>query len=373
MGLEASLDLEYLGAFRVVARGESTSSYAAGALGYNSTNNSLYMAGHSHDNAIAEFQVPDSFSKEESALNIIQANVLQSYTTILDKKEVGKDTDKITGILYYKDNLIVNSEIWYDGNGTNVDNLQVFTNAHDLRSSAHKGLFQLEGAALSAGYMGEIPESLQQKLGGKFFTGWASNYGITSRYSQGPSLHIFDPQDAIDADVNVDVGIETTAKMVFPFRDGHPMVVGGDAYKMDISPMWGPLSRGFYGFIIPNTEIFMVVGSNGGIHSGIGYKITQDSGRVCGGPCSYEADDRYNYFWLFNINDIAEADEPWLARPISYGKWSHPYDSDGSKRIIGGAYDAENERLFLTLTSAGKVGAYDNPPLIITYKVSSKQ
>ncbi len=372
LGLSASLDVEYLGAFRALSGGESSSNYAVGTLAYNQDNNSIYLAGHAHHNAIAEFQVPAELSKQERPKDIVQAAVLQKYVKVLDKKQVGQDTDKITGILYYKHQLLVTSEIWYDGNGRNMDNLQVFENANNLQASKYIGMLQLDGGAKAAGYMAKIPKELQDKLGGEYYTGWASNYSITSRYSQGPSLYTFEPEDAIGAKTTDDRSIATQVKMMFPFNPRHPLVAGGDKAKKDISPLWGPMARAKYGFIIPNTNIFMLVGSHGGLHSGIGYKIRQDTGRVCGGYCTYEASDSYNYFWLFNIDDIVNAKQPWMVKPFSYGKWSHPYDNGGKRKIIGATYDIESRRLFLSISGAGRIAKYDRPPLILTYKIAAK-
>jgi hypothetical protein len=69
---------------------------------------------------------------------------------------------------------------------------------------------------------------------------------------------------------------------------------------------------------------------------------------------------------------MLNADEPWLVRPFSYGKWSHPFDDGGELPIRGAAYDAEKERLYLTLDGAGKTGIYGSPPLILTYEVKAK-
>jgi len=372
LGIQATLDVEYLGAFRALAGGESNSNYAVGVLGHNSDSNSLYMAGHSHHNAIAEFEIPDELSLEEAAEDIVTANVLQEYMTILDKKLDGNNTDKITGILSYEGNLLVTSEIWYDANGSNRDNLQVFSTSYALSSSSFNGMLQIDGGATAAGYMSKVPAELVDKVGSPYIVGWAANYSITSRYSQGPSLHTFDPQDAINAVIGVDKKIEAIPRMVFPLEHGKELVEDGTKYSLNISPIWGPLSKAKYGFIIPGTDLFMAIGSTGGIHSGIGYKITQDDGSLCSGQCTYEADDNYNYFWLFDINDIISADEPWLTRPISYGKWSHPYDKGGRHSVLGATYNEESSVLYISLREAGQVGAYDRPPLIIAYNIQAK-
>jgi hypothetical protein len=372
LGLEATLEIEYQGAFRVRAKGESTSDYAVGTLGFNPDNKSIYMAGHDYHGAIAEFEIPAELSFETQASNIPEAPVLQQYVKILNKKETGNTTNKINGILYHNQNLLVSSEIWYDGNADNRDNLQVFTNAQDIRSSSFKGMLQIDGGAKAAGYMFKVPEELTEKLGSEYLIGWASNYSITSRYSQGPSLFRFEPNQAIDAVLSVDKTVDTDPLMVFPLSEGKQLVEGGDKYTMDISPVWGPVAKVKYGFIIPETTYFLAIGWHAGVHSGIGYKITQDNGKICGGPCSYHSDDVYNYFWIFDVNDMLESEHPWLVSPISYGKWSHPYDEKGNNQVIGGTFDDKNDILYLALNGAGQIGNYDRPPLIISYKVKSK-
>jgi hypothetical protein len=161
--------------------------------------------------------------------------------------------------------------------------------------------------------------------------------------------------------------------MVFPYSKDKQLVQGSDLYTLDISPIWGPITQAQYGFIIPGTSYFLAVGLHTGIHSGIGYKITQDNGNVCAGPCSYSSADVYNYFWIFDVEDMLNAAQPWLVQPITYGKWSHPYDKNGTRRVIGGTFDDQNNVLYITISGAAKIGAYDTPPLIIGYKVKAKQ
>jgi hypothetical protein len=372
LGIQATLDVEYLGAFRALADGESTSDYAVGTLGFNPDNNSIYLAGHAHQNAIAEFGIPSELSLNESPSQVVIAEILQNYVTILNKRDEGNQTNKINGILYYNENLIVTSEIWYDGNGDNKDNLQTFSMANNLGTSPYTGMLQLEGFARAAGYMSKVPDESIELLGGDYISGWASNYSITSRYSQGPSMYVIDPQEIINATPTVTREIKSSILMSFPLSEGKSLVPDGDRYLKDISPIWGPVAQARYGFIVPGTSLFMVIGSHGGIHSGVGYKITQDGGNVCGGGCTYEASDNYNFFWLFDINDITTAENSWEVQPISYGKWSHPYDNSGGNMVKGATYDHVNKKLYISLDNAAKVGTYDRPPMILAYKVQSK-
>ena len=53
--------LQYKGAFRLPAEtfGASSTNYAQGPIAYNPDNHSLFVVGHAHDQAIAEFAIPE--------------------------------------------------------------------------------------------------------------------------------------------------------------------------------------------------------------------------------------------------------------------------------------------------------------------------
>ena len=362
LGLQAQFNIEYKGAFRVTdSSSSSNSNFAVGTLGYNSRSDSLFIAGHAHHNAIAEFKIPDILSFSANAKEIVNAETLQPYTRILD----GIPNNKITGMLEFNGSLVVTSEIWYDGSGSNKDN--IFTLDLDNISRHTTNIAQLNGAARIAGYMSKIPESYRKLLGGDYLVGWASNYSITSRYSQGPSLAVFNPQDVVDGSKTIPSNI----KQVYPMESGkklHPQGNNNSASVDEISPLWTNISKARYGFIVPDSNTFMVVGSTGGLHGGLGYKITQDTGRLCGGGCTRIAADNYNYFWLYNVKDILTAENPWDARPYSYGKFILPYDG----QIIGAVFD-NNETLYISVGGAGQTGRFDRPPLILAYSINAKQ
>ena len=124
-----------------------------------------------------------------------------------------------------------------------------------------------------------------------------------------------------------------------------------------------------YGFIVPGTRTYAVLGSTGGTSSGIGYKIRQDNDNLCGGYCAYGSDDYSNYYWLFDLDELLAAESLSDPRPYDYGAWQVPFDDGGSHRIIGGAYDPEEGVLYLSLGNAGQVGTYDRPPLIVAYRI----
>ena len=166
--------------------------------------------------------------------------------------------------------------------------------------------------------------------------------------------------------------IDTQVHMDFPYQGQRWLTSDAlDSGPTPASPLWNFLAKARVGFIAPGTSTFVVLGEIGGTRSGIGYKITQDDGNLCGGYCAYDADDYDNAYWLFDVHDIVAADDVHLPHPYSYGTWSVPFDDGGSHRIIGGTFDPTGATLYLALGSAGQVGTYDRPPLILAYSVPS--
>jgi len=184
-------------------------------------------------------------------------------------------------------------------------------------------------------------------------------------------LFSFDSTTLLDDTAANSGPINATAFMNFPHGGGNYLSPDAlQASQGSASPIWNFLSRAVYGFIVPGTSTFAVFGSSGGVNSGIGYKITQDNGNLCGGFCSYAAADNYNYFWLFDVQEILGAGQVYDIQPYAYGEFSVPFDNQGKNRIIGGTFDPATGMLYLSLKYAGRVGEYDRPPLIVGYQLS---
>jgi hypothetical protein len=372
-GLVTLADLTYLGAFRLSSaeHGISSTNYAICTLGYNPANHSLFIAGHDHHRAVAEFAIPEPGTADDVTLLPVVEAPLQVFAPVLDQGPHGnpEELDRITGLLWVEGRLLINAETWYDAPGDNVDTTLVVRDAADLTGDID-GYFELTGAARAAGYMAPVPEAWQAPLGGTHLAGWSSVYSIISRYSVGPSLWIFDPVDITSTAAGAQGPVAATPLMNFDYGAGHYLAPDAlDAQEGSASDLWNFLSRGVYGFIVPGTRTFAVFGSSGGVDSGIGYKITQDDGNLCGGYCSYAADDNYNYYWFFDLDEILAADEVYEPRPYEYGRWSVPFDDGGAHEIRGGAFDPASRRLYLALEGAGQVGDYDYTPLIVVFGI----
>ena len=370
LGIE---DVTYVGAFRVSSDdfGASNANYAVGTLAYNPQHHSLFLAGHAQHNCIAEFAIPTpGQATDVASLPLVEAP-LQPFTALLDAAPGGnpEELNRVTGMLWIDGSLIVNAENWYDAGGTGVDTTLVVRDASDL-AGAVDGYFELGGAAHAGGYLGPVPPEWQSALGGTHLTGWASNYSIISRYSIGPSLFVLDPQDLLATGPGAQGPIATSVLMDFPHADAR--YLGADALttQQGSAPaLWNFLSRAMVAFIVPGTRTLAAFGSSGGVDSGIGYKITQDDGNLCGGYCAYAADDYYNHYWFFDLDEILAASEPWEPRPYAFGRWSVPFDDGGRHAILGGTYDPEGHTLYLALDGAGQVGEYDRPPQILVFSV----
>jgi len=379
--LAAITDFEYSGAFRLKNGefGNSSLDYAVGTLAVNPSKQSLFIAGHEQHRSVAEYPIVQAGMQTEVAGLPETGAPLQNFVDLLDPLPNPQSINRITGMYWLDGSLIVNAENWYDAGGRGTDTTVIVPNADNLNAGA-KGFFQLQGAAHAAGYMGPIPEQWQSAFGAQHYTGWSSVYSIISRYSIGPSLWTFDPSALINADPTTNPAAQTQPKLNYPY--GGPGAIthlseralewaeqGTDGPFPPSDALWNPLSAGRYGFFVPGTKTFAVVGHTAGLQSGIGYKAVQSDGNVCPGPCPYDPADYSNYYWFYNVEDILSASELYQPKPYAYGSFDVPFDAEGKRPIIGATFDTTTKTLYLAVRNAAQLGTYDRPPLIVTYKL----
>jgi len=368
-------DLEFAGAFRFTNGdfGVSNVNYAVGVLAYNPENHSLFIVGHDHQTAIAEYPIVAAGMQTVVADLPETGDPLQPFASVLDTGGNPEALDRITGMLWVDGSLIVNAEQWYDAPADNSDTTLVIADADDLEG-ARDGYFELNGAAHSGGYLGPIPAAWQADFGAEYFTGWSSVYSIVSRYSVGPSLWTFAPTDLLTGVAATDPQITATVFMNYAYGGTHLSdgaldwaAQGEPGPFPPADPLWNPLSRGRYAFFVPGTRTFAVIGSSAGLETGIGYKAIQEDGHECGGPCPYGTDDYYNYYWFFDAAEILVADNVFDPQPYAYGVWEVPFDAGGAHAVIGATLDPDGGILYVALANAAQLGEYDRPPLIITF------
>jgi hypothetical protein len=370
-------DFRYVGAFRLPSRkyGQSDLNYSEGPIAFNPDRQSLFIVGHAHQQAIAEFAIPELVNSTVVAELKMATEPIQPFVTILDRASGGnpEGNNRIGGMLYVAGpkgpQLLVNAYEYYDAPGDNTRSMLVFRDANHLAASAIDGYFEVQGRpGHTAGWMSPIPVSWQPALGGTFLTGNSSGIPIISRTSVGPSAFVFNPLNIVGTRAGA-APIATTSLLDFSLA--HPLHddLSNKSRKNDL---WNHLSRAVYGIVVLGTRTYATFGHSGGNESGIGYKIVQDNGRRTGGYSSFAVKDNYHYYWLWDVNDLARVRagemQPHAVRPYEYGIFRTPF-AGSSNCLGGGASDASTGRIYLTAQQADRQqGTYANPPIVMAYQ-----
>ena len=365
--------MEFVGAFALPSAKDDVSSlnFATGVIEVNG--DSLFIAGHDHDDAIAEFAIPPLVASTQISDLHVAAEPQQSFVKILDRAASGNpdSLNDITGLELVGSKLIVNAVEFYDGPGDNRLSTLVVDNAFDLRGSTVSEFRSLEGLARAAGWISEVPDDIASVIGGSHISGFSSGGPIISRLSVGPSAFVVDFESVQATDFATT--IET--KEILGFSLDRPL--NSDLLNATgENKLWTHVSQAAFGFIVPGTKTYLTVGVSGGHDSGIGYKITQNDGNLCGGFCSYGAQDNYNFYWLWNLDDLLRVDSgaasPDSIRPYEFGRLDLPFQTDDRFNAIGGAsFDSQRNLLYVSVLKANnELGQFDNPPIIVAYRVN---
>ncbi len=400
-------NVEYVGGFRVTYEkvGSGSDGWMAtskGAFTIDESKNTLYTI--ARDFGFGELNIPE-LVKSEDPHNFNQANIIHQRFERVYKNPDRPERDvtgigdyfRVTGMSLINNQLVVNYIDWYNGNGDENDTTMIFKDASDLNNSQLIGPFQLQGRAHAAGWTTPIPKVWQNRLGGTHVSG-TSQGSINSRLSIGPSAFIWRPQEQL---LNATQGgsITTTVALDYPLSDWHmlydtsvynPNEIGEHDFDNDFdyvlyngdenNNLWTVASEAIYGVIIPETSTYLIVGSSAGHEFGLMYKGIQDNGHECGGQCSKIAADNYNYYWLYDVNDLVLVVEgkmnPWDVRPYAKGKIdTFGYaDKNGNINKMGGAYyDADDDLLYISIKDADTVPTYEKPPVYLVYHLHPKR
>lgn len=376
-------DLEYAGGFKVPSGeyGVGSANYGEGVIALGAGGNSMFMVGQANQQAIGELSIP-ALVKSLNIADFKTATVIQGFSKVLSRPESGniEGTDLIAGMAYIDGKLVVNANVYYDGPGTSTKTTLVIKDASKLSTSAVGGYHSYTARAHASGWLSPVPAEWQSLVGGPFITGNSTGIAIVTRLSVGPSAFVFNPfspdiaslspssipvTKLLDYSFENPIGIASSA-----MKDQNTYIYNGDR----TNGLWTIISEAVYGFVVPGTRTYMVVGHSGGMTSGVGYKITQDTGEVCGGPCAYKASDYDNFYWLFDMNDLLKVKAGKIASysvvPYAYGRMSVPYAKNGYNAFSGGTYDPAKGLLYVTL-ERGQVFEYSWVPTVVAFKVNA--
>ena len=368
-------DLEYAGGFKfqLGINGASEIAYAEGPIAIGADGITLFAVGHTYQQAIAEFRIPE-LVKSSNPGDFKRAPFVQSFSKVINRAPTGnpQGVDRIGGMGYVGGQLLVSGYMYYDAGGGVSHTTLALKNAADLAGSGVSGFHSFSAAAHATGWITPIPSEWQSRLGGTYIAGDGAGKPIITRNSVGPSAFAFDPTSPWLANASPSY-IALTPLLDFPFDyalGSSNLNVNIDDYlynRTGNNDLWTHVSSAEIGFIIPGTRTYLTFGNTGGIDSGLGYKITQDTGFTCYGHCPYKASDMHNFYWAWDVNDLVKVKNGEMARydvrPYAYGKINTPL---GFREMIGGAFDPATNMVYLNFKN-GEAGGL---PAVLAYKIN---
>lgn len=365
-------DLRFEGAFAIPdgIYGDSSVNWTEGTIEVDG--DSLFIAGHAHDDAIAQFVVP-RLSNSQSIDQLVTAEVpAQSFIKVLDKVQGGnpEGLDQIVGLELHKGRLIGNSIEYYDAAGDNLQSMFVVENAAKLSDSAVKGFYSVKGRATATGWLSEVPDLWKDILGCSHISGHSSGGPIITRHSVGPSAFCIILDDVLTVEKNR--RIDTVEMLVF--RHGYPLQNDLSNKSLE-NKLWTHLSQARYGFIVPGTSTYATFGTSGGHKSGVEYKLNRGDGTICEGYCAVDPADVYNYYWFWDMRDLLKVKQGWRpsnrARPYASGILNIPFQSASGFNPIGGAsYDEDSGLLYFTVLGVNGSSEQDlYSPIVVAYRI----
>jgi hypothetical protein len=367
-------DLSYEGAtrFPVGTYGDSRMGFAQGTFEVSEDQSSIFVVGHGQHQAIAEFSLP-AFSNASTIPQLAMAENKQPFRRFLDRVPSGNPDaiNTITSLRLINDKILVNALQAYDGDANNTDTTFLIEDPGHLDSSPVTGFIKLQARAHATGWITPIPANLQSAFKGDYLFGHASNFSINGRSSMGPSAFGV----SINSVVNAEQGVMVPTYPLLDYSIDNPLAM--DLYnKTGENNLWTEVSEAYVGFIVPGTDTYAVFGASGGHEFGLDYKITQDTGKLCGGPCPYIASDVYNYYWFFDVKDMLKVANGQLlaheVRPYEYGEFQVPFENINNthNKIIGANFNEVTGTLFFMLGGADKLqNEYESLPLLMAYSV----
>lgn len=375
-------NLSYQGAFRLPDDDNNNYAYGGTSIGFNPSNNSLFVRGHDWYQLVGEVSIPTPVDTSDPA-GLPVASVVQNQTDITeghlnDVGEGGSSMDgcKVGGMLVYGDWLIGTSYVYYDAGG-NAHRSHFFTGMDFPVTGDFHGMFRVGSMnpGFVAGYMAHIPPDWQAELGGPVLTG-LDGVPIVSRTSYGPTVSAFDP-----ARLGVDNPVSATLLVGYTYQHA---TLGTWGNSSEINPQFNQAS-GASGLVFPfGSDSVLFFGSTGiGIpHYGAGTSdpelhlqpVPGTNGQVVyvydptSSAKGCHAYPYVAYVWAYRAQDLARAADgslqPWQVVPYQTWQLDLPFGPDGSDRLAGAAYDPATQRLFIS-----QYNAYHSSAIIHVYEI----
>lgn len=392
INVQGASSTTYLGAFKFPDT-ENTGTdvdffHALPAIGMTATSKMLAVG---HGNArIAEINIP-ALSTSTTLASLNRA----TYSTAFFNPVTGAPTTTVnwgaggpytSGIKTYNGRVMINVYANYDGSSAADRNLCVLNSAASPSTTSERGFFTGTGGGMnvahSAIWISEIPAADKADFGGTHIMGASSGNkyrSINARNSMGPSAFIYDADasDSVTGSTPASNGATLTYQRLMDFTEAN--VLNGSNLGA-AGQQWTNCSEAFYGFLIPGTDTYMVLGLNEGYETGIDYYDPEPPwpGNKGYGPLAEY--DVGNWYWLFKKSDLLKVKSGVIAQPYSVTAYEHgriimPLEGSrtvsGLHHIAGGDFDLSTNKLWLTLLNGEPVGVPGSLPVGLCFDFSS--
>lgn len=349
------------------------------ALG--SASNRIFIAGRNYGEkvtTVAEFSFTLSSSGSLSSLPI--ATNTQGFREILNNGPVDGESwsgRTIGAMANVNGRLMVSAYGYYDGTNRPI----IVADSLTLSSAGFRGYFDMPNRQHAGGWLTPIPASRQAAFGGTHLFGFSMSQtrAILTKYSIGPSAYVYDANasNSIFGSTPLSNGSTLTAPIAMDFDISHGLTP--QANLGNAGTTWTYCSGGQIGFIVPGTKTYMVLGISAGHASGSDYFDPAPYDASFKGYGPNDPADIYNYYWLFNVDDMLAAKNGTIQvydpDPYEQGQLSLQFAGSPGwttyKRLGGAFFDLETSRLYITLARAdGSQASESTLPLLIVYNMA---
>jgi hypothetical protein len=372
-------DTDYSGAFRLNSNLMSYSSYPTLILANGGSTLLVVSAYATVDDSynVIGFNIAPitpSTSASLSALPLASVNVsaFNPVTSAPVTGDWGPFGARIQGGIEYNGRIMGNVYAYYDsGHDQNMSTF-VLNNSASPGVSGERGFFAGTDLAYSCGWISELPDTLKGEFGGTHIFGMSTGNrrSIHDRFSIGPSLYIYDADasNSIVGSTPPSNGSAITLDQLIYYPLGPNGLTPEDNLDQP-GQLWTNLSEAAFGFAVPNTDTYMVVGFSGGHNSGTNYLA---------GHHPNDPDDMNNWYWLFRLSDALKVktgviSEPYQVECYESGPIVFRFEGSGSGLHVcaGAAFNSSTKLLYISLDRGdNSQGTESSLPLILTYDMT---
>lgn len=253
------------------------------------------------------------------------------------------------------DKVYVSINVFYDAQKTNRDFIAVM----DPDGRNKQGYFNVTNRQMASGQILRTPYHLIDRVGGRLYMHPEHWTNIISRVSTGAGLHGWD--GIIPAERGATIPL--TPHLYYPHTQtpGEHLAAG---CRRPANPIFNRLSRYEVSFFWKDS--YISIGLNQGQEGGIAYGVPPYG--VHKGNYTCIKNDKDNYFWIWDQDDIFNSSKPWSAKPVEWG-FLEPHAPE-APWIIGAFFDSLRNKLYLLGLNDNLQASGEWNPVIYQYGVS---